>query len=84
MLSYIIRHAIRNDVAGTASDTNFMMAYADTAVAFLDAAGMASWAHTVSEEDYTLDRFALVVPITEEEYRRWDEQVRRAKEPPAA
>ena len=38
--------------------------YACTAAALLDAGGLASWAYTVTEEEYTLEQFRTVAPVT--------------------
>ena len=78
-LTHIIRHAIRHDVGSTTYDPTMVVTYAETAEAFLEAAGMASWAHTVEEKEYTLERFAQVVPITAEEWRAEQERFAAAR-----
>ena len=86
LLTYMIRHALMHDVGGTAADPTLMVSYADTAVAFLEAAGLASWAHTVPEEDYTLKEFAQTFPVTPEEDRAEKERwaaAKREKQPAA-
>ena len=90
-LTYIIRHAIAHDVGSTASEPVMLVTYAETAGALLLAAGMASWAHTVDEEEFSLARFLEVVQVTPEDERRWRERVAEAQReharkstPPAA
>jgi hypothetical protein len=78
LVTHMLRFAIRHDVCGDAYDASMMLSYALTAVAFLEAAGMASWAQTIGEEDYTLDHFRENFPITPEEHRRWRERCEAA------
>ncbi len=96
LLAFTIRHARQYDVGSGADDPSGMLSYLDTALAFLEAAGLASWAHTVEREEYTLEHFAENVPITPEEHRRWrerceaaqrehaEEQALKSETPPAA
>ena len=44
LLTRMLRFAISHDVCSGAYDASMMLSYALTAVAFLEAAGMASWA----------------------------------------
>ena len=37
-----------------------------TAAALLEAAGLASWAYTVGREDFTLEDFRTVAPVTKD------------------
>ena len=81
LLTYVCEYAKQYDVLGTASDWNMAMGYLEASVAFLYAAGMASWAQTVTPEEYTLDTFREMVPITAgeraaEEARRMEERQR--------
>ena len=78
-LTFIIRHGISHDVASTTSEPTMFVSYAETAEALLLAAGMASWAHTVDEENYTVERFLEVVQLTPEEHRRWRERCEAAQ-----
>ena len=78
-LTFMIRHAIRHDVGSTTSEPTMVVTYAETAEALLLAAGMASWAHTVDDERYTVERFLDVVQLTPEEERRWRERVEAAQ-----
>ncbi len=74
LLAFTIRHAMHYDVGSGTEDPSMMLSYLETALAFLEAAGMASWAHTVDREEYTLDHFAENCPIMPEEHRRWRER----------
>ena len=78
-LTFMIRHAISHDVGSRSHEPTMLVTYAETAEAFLEAAGMASWAHTTDEEAYTLERFHQVVQLTPEEHRRWRERVEAAQ-----
>ena len=78
-LTHIIRHAVRHDVGSSTREPTMLVTYAETVEAFLYAGGMASWAQTVEEEEYTLERFAEVVPITNAEEARWQARVREAQ-----
>ena len=75
LLTYVCEYAKQHDVLGDASDWNMAMGYLEATVAFLYAGGMASWAQTVNPEEYTLERFRELVPITAAE--RAAEDVRR-------
>ncbi len=77
-LTYLIRHAIRHDVGSSTYEPTMVVTYAETAEAFLLAGGMASWAQTVTPEEYTLDTFREMVPITAGE--RAAEEARRVEE----
>ena len=74
LLAFTIRHARHYDVGSGTEDPSMMLSYLDTALAFLEAAGLASWAHTVDAGEYTLDHFAENCPITPEEHQRWRER----------
>ncbi len=79
LLAFTIRHAMRYDVGSVANEPSMMLSYLDTALAFLEAAGLASWAHTVGQEEFTLDHFAKNFPVTPEEHRRWRERCEAAQ-----
>ncbi len=83
-LTHIIRHAISHDVGSTTHEPTLVVTYAETAEALLLAGGMASWAQTVGEEEYTVERFAEVVPLTPEEEARWQQRVRESQRDRAA
>lgn len=82
-LTHIIRCARGRAWGSVAQDSTMAVSYAETAVAFLAAAGMASWAHTVDEEEYTRERFADVVQLTPADGRRWRERVAEVQRPVA-
>jgi hypothetical protein len=79
LLTHMLRFAISHDVCSGTHEASATLSYALTAVAFLEAAGMASWAQTVGEEEYTLERFAENFPITPEEHRAWRERCEAAQ-----
>ena len=79
LLTFTIRHALSHDVGSATRDTTLTVSYLYTALAFLEAAGMASWAQTVGAEEYTVERFADVVALTPEEERRWEQRVAAAR-----
>ena len=74
LLTHILRYALFHDVGSTTHDPDLTLSYVDTTIAFLEAAGMATWAHTVEEEKYTLERFARVVALTPAEHRAEQER----------
>ena len=78
-LAHIIRSAVRHDFGSSTREPTMLGTYAETVEAFLLAAGMASWAQTVDEANYTLECFAEVVPVTEEEQARWRARVAAAQ-----
>ena len=79
LLGHMIRHAISHDVGSTTHDPDMVVSYADTVLAFLEAAGMASWAHTVDYNKFTLERFGRVVALTPEEHRAEQERFAEAR-----
>ena len=78
-LTFLIRHAISYDVGSSSYEPTMLVSYAETVRAFLEAAGMASWAYTIEEEKFTLERFHQVVPITPEEHRAEQERFAAAR-----
>ena len=78
-LAHIIRHAIYHDVGSTADEPTMLVTYAETVEALLLAGGMASWAQTVEEEKYNLERFLRVVPVTPAEHRAEEERFAAAR-----
>ncbi len=64
LLVHVCKYAKRNDVLGQANDWGMGIGFLEATIAFLQAAGMASWAQTVDQESYTLERFLELVPIT--------------------
>ena len=88
-LTFMIRHAISHDACSHSHEPTMLVTYAETAEAFLEAAGMASWAHTTDEEAFTLERFHQVVPLTPQERRAEEERFAAARrtlerKPPAS
>ncbi len=86
LLTYVCEYAKQYDVLGTAHDWNMAMGYLEAMVACLYADGMASWAQTVTPEEYTLAEFCQMVPITAaeraaEEARRLEERAERTGQP---
>ena len=72
LLSYVCREAMAHDAIGDAHDFSMTWGYVETLVSFFEAAGMASWADTVSKDEYTIERFRLVVPVTAKQRRLAD------------
>ena len=64
LLVHVCEHAKQHDAMGNANDWGMGIGYLEATIAFLQAAGMASWAQTVGEETYSLERFLELVPIT--------------------
>ena len=64
LLVHVCEHAKQHDAMGNANDWGLGIGYLEATIAFLQAAGMASWAQTVGEETYSLERFLDLVPIT--------------------
>ena len=73
-LAFIIRHAISYDVGSSAHEPTMFVTYADTVEALLLSGGMASWAQTTDEKEYSLERFLEVVPVTPAEHRAEEER----------
>ena len=100
LLTHVIEYAMKYDVMSDAADWGMAIGYLESTLAFLKAAGMASWAQTVEEKEYTLEEFLAMTPITSKERRRWEarcreaqrehqreraeEEARKAEAPPAA
>ena len=77
LLAYLIREALTFDALGNADNQSMTYGYAQTVAALLDAGGLASWAYTVTEEEYTLEQFRTVAPVTK--YNRAKRQARVAR-----
>ena len=78
LILHVCEHAKQYDVMGDANDWGMAIGYLEATVAFLQAAGMASWAQTVTPEEYTLEQFRALVPITAAE--RAADEARRVEE----
>ncbi len=72
MLAHLIREALSHDALHDAVAWSMTDGYARTIVALLEAGGMATWAHTTTEEDFTLENFRTVAPVTVEDRARLD------------
>ncbi len=79
LLAYILREALGWDALHDADNWSMTYGYACTAAALLDAAGLASWAYTVEREDFTIEHFRTVAPVTKD--NRAKRQARRARYP---
>ncbi len=66
LLAYLIREALTFDALGNADNQSMTYGYAQTVAALLDAGGLASWAYTVEREDFTLEQFRTVAPVTKD------------------
>ena len=66
LLAYLIREALTFDALGNVDNQSMTYGYAQTVAALLDAGGLASWAYTVTEEEYTLEQFRTVAPVTKD------------------
>ena len=66
-LGMLIRRALDSDALHDAPDYGLADAYAYTALALLEAGGMASWAYTVEREGFTLEDFRAAAPATRED-----------------
>ena len=66
LLAHIIKDAVSYDALHDADNWSMTHGYAQTVAALLQAAGLASWAYTVEREDFTLDEFRTVAPVTKD------------------
>ncbi len=79
LLAYLIREALSFDALHDADSQSMTFAYVQTVAALLDAAGLASWAYTVERENFTLEQFRTVAPVTKD--NRAKRQARIARYP---
>ncbi len=77
LLAYLLREALSYDALHGADNWSLTHGYARTTAALLEAAGLASWAYTTARENFTLDEFRTVAPVTKEHRAKW--QARRAR-----
>ncbi len=63
MLAHLCRRALESDALHDAPAWSLADGYARTLVALFEAGGMATWAHTVEEERFTLEAFRAVAPV---------------------
>ena len=66
LLAYILNEALGWDALHDADNWSMTYGYACTVAALLEAAGLASWAYTVEREDFTLEQFRTVAPVTKD------------------
>ncbi len=67
LLAHLIREALRHDALHDADNWTQTHGYARTVLALLEAGGMATWAHTTTEDEYSLEHFRTVAPVTRED-----------------
>ncbi|MDP9373651.1 MAG: hypothetical protein M3Q65_14600 [Chloroflexota bacterium] len=79
LLAHLIKRALENDALHDADNWTQTHGYARTIVALLEAGGMATWAHTTSEEEYTLEDFRAVAPVTAKERAKEEARIARAR-----
>ena len=81
LLAYLIREALSFDALHDADNQSMTFAYAETVAALLEAGGLASWAHTVTEDEYTLEQFRTVAPVTKDNRAKRQAWVARYTKP---
>ena len=81
LLAYLIREALTFDALGNADNQSMTYGYAMTVAALLDAGGLASWAYTVTEEEYTLEQFRTVAPVTKDNRAKQQARIVRHHKP---
>ncbi len=67
MLAHLCRRALEHDALHDARAYSLADGYARTLIALFEAGGMATWAHTTTEDEYTLEHFRTVAPVVREE-----------------
>ncbi len=81
LLAYLLREALSFDTLQDADNWSMTHGYAQTIAALLEAGGMASWAYTVTEEEYTLEQFRTVAPVTKQNRAKRQARVARYRNP---
>ncbi len=81
LLAHLIREALSFDALHDADSQSLTFAYAQTVAALLEAGGLASWAYTVTEEEYTLEQFRTVAPVTKQNRAKRQARVARYRNP---
>ena len=81
LLAYLLREALSYDALHDADNWSMTHGYAQTVAALLEAAGLASWAHTVGREDFTLDEFRTVAPVTKDNRAKRAARIARYSKP---
>ncbi len=64
LLAHLCRRALEADALGNVPAYAMTDGYARALIALFDAGGMASWAYTVRRENFTIERFRQVAPVT--------------------
>src|SRR5438874_7956415 len=67
LLGYMCRQGRSADFLGAVPDWDITAGYVDALGAFFDAAGLASWAHTTTREDATVESWRTVVELAPED-----------------
>ncbi len=80
------RPAIDNEALGwdalhDADNWSLTYGYARTAAALLEAAGLASWAYTTERENFTLEEFRTVAPVTKKSRAKRQAKIARYTKP---
>ncbi len=81
LLAYLLREALSYDALHDADNWSMTHGYAQTIAALLEAGGLASWAYTVTEEEYTLEQFRTVAPVTKQNRAKRQARVARYRNP---
>ncbi len=81
LLAYLLREALSYDALSDADNWSMTHGYAQTVAALLEAGGLASWAYTVTEEEYTLEQFRTVAPVTKQNRAKRQARVARYRNP---
>ncbi|MBW3656655.1 MAG: hypothetical protein KY444_11180 [Gemmatimonadetes bacterium] len=64
LLAHLCREALMHDALGDTAPFGMLDGYARTLIALFEAGGMATRAHTTTREEYTLEHFRQVEPVT--------------------
>ena len=78
-LSHLIREALGRDALPDGADFALADGYARTLAALLEAGGMATWAYTVEQQDFTIEEFRTVAPVTPEDRAKAEARLASAR-----
>ncbi len=67
LLAHLCRRALQADTLHDAPEYGIADGYARTLIALFEVGGMASWAHTVERDRFTIEHFREVVQLTKPE-----------------
>ena len=81
LLAYLLREALSYDALHDADNWSMAHGYAQTVAALLEAGGMATWAYTVEQENFTLDEFRTVAPVTKDNRAKKQARLARYRRP---